>query len=236
MSSTQAILKSDTVTKAVIHECVGTIAEQLRFKLAELAQALAASSAEPDDESLRTTYEQARRGLALGIAKWPKRDRDGSLWSEVQSSLAQIEASGAQDFPLSQKDGALLANFNIKDWPGLVAMMVLAPSWRCHQAPLLADVPEAWRISYTNWLFTPPKGFTALGDAELYAQHSYKHLQELEVRVQKDPGSVIKKADIKIYLHLTPSLPLTFLGRNLPALAELRGAVLNPFLTDRSAA
>jgi len=210
-------------------------AERLRSRFVDLEVALAASVAEPADILLRTKYEQERRALAVDISTWPKRERSCSIWAELQSLLGRMGDSGAQDYPLSSEDTGKLAGFNVKDWPGLVAMMVLAPAWRCSQPPLFAQVPETWWPSYSHWLFTPPKGFNAPGDAELYAKHIYRHLQDLEVWVQKNLGSVAVRAATKTFIHLPTSVQLYFSAGHLRAHAELRGTILRRFLVDRNA-
>ena len=235
MSFTEAISGSEPVATWGNNEGADKSAERLRSRLADLDVSLAASVAEPADILLRTKYEQGRRALAVDISTWPKRDRTSSVWVEVQALLGRLGASGAQDYPLSPEDQGVLAGFNLKDWPGLVAMMVLAPAWRCSQPPLFAQVPESWWTSYSVWLFTPPKGFNAPGDAELYAQHIYKHLKDLEMWAQKNLGSVAVRAAIKSYINLGTSVQLYFSAGHLRAHAELRGNILKRYLVDRSA-
>ncbi|MCS6243459.1 MAG: hypothetical protein H2172_06320 [Opitutus sp.] len=236
MSSTEAISESNSVVTGVNNEAADKSAERLRGRLADLDVALAASVAEPADFLLRTKYEQERRALAVDISTWPKRERSGSIWAEVQALIGRMGASGAQDYPLSAEDLGVLADFNLKEWPGLVAMMVLAPAWRCSQAPLFAQVPETWWSSYSLWLFTPPKGFNYPGDTEVYTQHIYRHLQDLEMWVKKNLGSVAVRAAIKSYLNQTTSVQLYFSAGHLRAHAELRGNIIRRFLVDRNVA
>ena len=235
MSSTEVISEFDPVAKGINNEVADKRANGLRGWLEELDVALAASVAEPADSLLRTRYEQSRRGLAVDISTWPKRDRSGGIWADIQARLGRMGASGAQDYPLSPEDQGVLAGFNLKDWPGLVAMMVLAPAWRCSQPPLFAQVPESWWSSYSVWLFTPPKGFNAPGDAELYAQHIYRHLKDLDMWVQNNLGSVPVRAAVKAYINLGTSVQLYFSAGHLRAHAELRGNIIRRYLVDRSA-
>ena len=210
-------------------------AGQLLELLGALETALAATLAEPVSVEVRGRFEWARRELALVLVEWPKRERAHPVWTEVRATIGRLAASGAQDFPPTFADGVVLASLRLNEWTGLAALMVLMPAWRCAQAPRLSQVPDAWWDSYSEWLFTPPQGLTAVGDAERYAQHIRLHLQELAGWVQKNPGSVAVRAAADAYLAVSNAIQLYVSGGDLREHAELRASILKRLLAERDA-
>jgi len=219
--------------------CASDTPEALAGKIlklkSEIETALAATQAEPVSAELRGQFEWARRELALALAKWPKREKNHSVWTEVRAVIKQLAASGAQDFPPTDADGVVLASLRVNEWTGLAALMVLIPAWRCERAPLLSQVPDAWWGTYTEWLFTAPQGFTVLGDAERYAQHVGLHLRDLAGWVQKNLGSAAVRDAAEAYLRVGNQVQLYFATGDLRELAELRAAILKRLVAERDA-
>ena len=209
------------------------LAGPLMELLAALDRALAATLAEPVCVEARRRFEWARRELALALAEWPKRERAHPVWVQMRGAISRLSASGAQDFPPAPADAVVLASLRLNEWTGLAALMVLMPAWRCERAPRLSQVPDVWWGSYTEWLLSPPQGFSLTGDAERYAQHVLVHLQELSGWVHKNSGSVAVRSAADAYLRVSNVIQLYFSKGDLREHAELRAGILRRLLAER---
>ncbi len=209
--------------------------EALSSQLKALGVALAATLADATDAVARERFSAERRTLAGRLCAWPKRERQHPVWSDVRLMIGRLAASGAQDFPLDTADQAWVAGLPLKDWTGLTALMVMSAAWRQPQAPRIAQVPDAWWGTYTEWLFTSPQGFTEPGDAELHARHVRIHLEDLAGWVRKNTGSAAVRAAAESYLRVGNAIQLYFAEGSMREHAELRGAILRRFFAERDA-
>jgi glycosyltransferase involved in cell wall biosynthesis len=145
--------------------------------------------------------------------------------NDARDLVREITASGAHDRRLAEGELKQLAAFAQKGWQGLLAAMLLAPAWQWSDAPSLVSVPDWLRADYVAWLFAAPQGFCERGDAELYAAHTLKRLEELVRWVNRGPGANAE-AEVLAVFSRTSVIPLYFAEGSLRKHAELRGWLL----------
>src|SRR5688572_14757919 len=113
---------------------IGIAASALRAELAASADEIAGVG----PHSVR----MAVRGLAREIAAAIKPNRRDA-WA--QETLGFIKAStdiGAHDLPANRDDIEAAHEFSGQGWTGLLAAMLLVPSWQLSKTPALDDVPD----------------------------------------------------------------------------------------------
>lgn len=167
----------------------------------------------------------ARREACAVIARLPRKETQSVAVEDARSLVSEMAASGAHDRRLDAQDSAQLAELAPKGWQGLLAAMLLAPAWQWPDAPLLLSVPDWLRADYVGWLFAAPQGFCEVGDAELYASHTLKRLEELVRWVNRSPGASAE-AEVLAVFSRTSVIPLYFSEGSLRKHAELRGRLL----------
>ncbi|MBL9207580.1 MAG: glycosyltransferase [Opitutaceae bacterium] len=133
--------------------------------------------------------------------------------------------SGVQDSAALPDDIALATQLasSAPAGSGLLAAMLLVPGWQWPAAPLLAQVPDDLWGDVTAWLFTAPQGFCEPGQAEKFAAHTLKRLEELVSWVQRNSGSGTVRSALDAYLRTANAIPLYFSEGSLRTHAELRG-------------
>ncbi|MFI5337000.1 MAG: hypothetical protein ACHQ5A_09460, partial [Opitutales bacterium] len=169
----------------------------------------------------------ARRAVAEGIAALPRHEKNSPLVNDARALLREILASGIQDAPLESADRALARQLSPHAWPGLLGAMLLTPAWQWTEAPALQNVPEWLWGDYTTWLFAAPQGFTAPGQADLFAAHVLRRANELWHWVQRNRGSAAVRTALSAYVAAAACSPLYFHAGNLRAHAEIRGRLLS---------
>jgi protein O-GlcNAc transferase len=169
------------------------------------ASALRAELAASTDEIAGVgphSVRMAVRGFAREIAAAIKPNRRDA-W--VQETLGFIKATsdiGAHDLPANPSDIETARELATEGWNGLLAAMLLVPSWQLSQTPALDDVPDwLWR-EYVAWLFTTPLRFSN-PELDATSDHAAKRLRDLERLVNRNTGSAAIRAAINGYLQAT---------------------------------
>lgn len=189
--------------------------------------ALAAYAANPGGEAARRELAAIRARAAASIAALSAAQRAGRELEAARELLKSFAASGASDYAVSDAELAQADAFRRQGWPGLLAAMLLAPAWQWQNAPQLDDVPPWLWEDYTRYLFATPQGFTAVGDAENYAAHILRRLEQLAGLAAANRGSSAVRAALAAYLETENTSPLHLSARFLRRHYELRGRILS---------
>ena len=194
----------------------GTAIEQARAAVAHVLS-------RPEDEASWRTAVDALVTAAAWVAKL---ERGQPKAPDVAEAMALARELSATDVPTRLAATLPPGAPSVKGWPGVVAMMLLAPAWHCPSAPTLDLVPDWLSEDYAAWLFAVPSGFVAPGQAEEFLQHSERHLEALARWKEMNPGSSVVRAALNHYRpeeHF-PRLKLSRSG--LRRVAELHARVM----------
>ncbi len=184
--------------------------------------------AEPANPDAAAAFRSIRREAAHEIAELPRKRTRGDLSEAARTLIREITESGVQDTAVTSDD-LNLANHLLGTAPsgsGILAAMLLVPSWQWPASPLLAQVPDDLWGDFATWLFASPQGFCEPGQAETFAAHTLKRLEELASWVQRNSGSGTVRAALDAYLRTANAIPLYFSEGSLRSHAELRGRLL----------
>ena len=175
------------------------------------ASALRAELAASSDEVAGVgphSVRMAVRGLAREISTAIKPNRRDA-W--VQEALGFIRATmdiGVHDLPVNCDDIDAARELSARGWNGLIAAMLLVPSWQLSKTPAFDDVPDWLWQDYAAWLFTSPLRFS-IPQPSATSDHAAKRLRDLERLVNRNTGSAAIRAAIHGYLEAS--------GKTVPA-------------------
>ena len=202
-------------------------AAKLETLLNEARRVLAAYAEQPGDAGIWQQLLTTRRKIAAAIVALPTAQKMGPVIDEVFGALHDFEEAGVADQPVAAEDLAQVEDFRKRNWPGLLASMLLVPAWQWPSAPVLDAVqPWLW-AEYTRWLFYTPKAFAACGQASAYAAHYLKRLEELAGWGTRNRGSAAVREALQAFAsHANGARLLSDTG-SLRRLFELRGKILS---------
>ena len=202
------------------------LAAKFQTLLAEVRRVLAIYAEQPGDTGVWLELLKVRREVAVVIAGLPATQKTGQLVETACLVLHLFEESGAADQPATSEDLALADQYRKRNWPGLLASMLLVPAWQSPAAPSLDEVqPWLW-AEYTRWLFYTPKGFAACGQTTAYAAHYLKRLEELASWGARNRGSAAVRIALQVYRRCTNCIALYFDEGSLRRHYELRAKIL----------
>jgi len=188
--------------------------------------ALTAHLQQPAEDARWQELVAARREAAEAIAQLPGAQRTVPAVDATRELLAALIASGANDRTVAEGDLALANGYARQGWTGLFAAMLLTPAWQWPGAPSFEKVPSWLWTDYTQFLFQPTQGFTAVGHAEIFAAHYLRRLGELARLVAANRGSSAVRAAAAAYLKTGNCIPLYFANESLRRHYELRQRIL----------
>ncbi|MEO5960008.1 MAG: tetratricopeptide repeat protein [Opitutaceae bacterium] len=181
---------------------------------------------QPAQVENRRELHLAIQRAAEAIAGLPRKKLNSREVEDAKSLVRELAVSGLHDYAVAPAQLAVAGKLAGKGWPGLLAAMLQVPAWQWPDAPSLQTVPASLWSDYVGWLFAPPQGFAALGDAERYATHILKRLEELVRWVNRGPGESVVAAVLDVFTTQTSVIPLYFSAGSLRRHAELRGQLL----------
>ncbi len=187
----------------------------------------------PDETERWTRLQAVRRDASAMIARLPRRPSAAPFIHEVHELVREMAKSGVHDHAVAAADLAQAEIFLRKDWPGLLAAMLLVPAWQWPAAPLLMEVPDWLRPDYVRWLFAAPQSFSAPGQAEHYTAHTLRRLEELKRWMNRAPEAKEELKVLGAYASHCSLLPACFGPENLRRHAELRGELLRRVMGRR---
>jgi protein O-GlcNAc transferase len=176
----------------------------------------------PGDAAVWQEVVALRRAVAASVAALPVGPKNGPEVEAADQLLNLFYQSGACDHAPLAEDLALGLGYAKKNWPGLLAAMVLIPSWEWPDAPKYDDVPSWMWPAFTVYAFHTPQAFSAVGQAEKYAAHYLRRLEELARAAGIARGSAAVKASIETYVRRSNCIPLYFSSGSLKRHYELR--------------
>jgi len=188
--------------------------------------ALAKHLEQPADDSVRTEFLTALRAASADLAALPRTELETPLALAGRELVQAVALSGAHDRAVDDADLKRAETAAAKGGPGLLAAMLLVPAWQWLEAPALATLPHAIWGDYAAWLFAPPQGFSASGDADRYAAHILRRLEDLLAATERNAQAPASRAAFEAYVRVGSGIPLYFHSGNLRRHAELRGRVL----------
>ncbi len=192
----------------------------------EVRRALAVHAEQPERDDIWQELLKLRRSVAEVIAGLSSSQKSGAMVETAFMLLHAFEESGMADQPATREDLALAGQYRRRNWPGLVASMILVPAWQSPEAPLMDDVqPWLW-AEYTRWMFYTPKGFAAVGQPQAYAAHYLKRLEELAAWGARNRGAAAVRVALQVYRLCGSCLPLYFDTGSLRRHYELRAKIL----------
>jgi len=185
------------------------------------------TAVEPNSPLVR--FQAVRIDTAIAIAHLPKKVLSSETGHHIRQTLRTVLKSGLQDSPPTTDELQLAQNLSAHHpgGPGLLAAMLLTAAWQWPEAPHFSLVPDELWGDYSTWLFTPPQGFSAEGDAQRYAQHVLKRLEDLVGWTRRNLGSTTVRAALDAYLATATSIPLYFAPHSLRRHAEVRAELLS---------
>lgn len=196
---------------------------------AALRARLASYAEQPGDETVRAALDALRREQAAAVAETSPAARAARL-AVVSDWLRLWTESGAMDLPVTAEVLAAADALRAKGGAGLMAAMLLVPAWRWPGAPALKEVPAWLRGEFARYVFRPVQGFVAVGDAEAFAAHHLRRLEELAALgagPKPDPDFGVLLGG---YLAAANCIPLYFATGSLRRHYELRGRLLHAAL------
>ena len=147
--------------------------------LDEVKRVLDLHTENPGDAALWQQVTSLRRTAAAAVAALPVGTKSGPELEAADKLLNLFYASGASDSAPEAADLALGLDYATKNWPGLLAAMLLIPSWEWPGAPRYDDVPSWMWPAFTVYVFHTPQAFSSVGQAEKYAAHYLRRLEGL---------------------------------------------------------
>lgn len=194
--------------------------------MTDARRVLAAYAEQPGNAGIWQELLIVRRELAAVIAALPTAHKTGPLVEAACSVLHEFEQSGSADQPAASEDLALVAQYQKRNWPGLLASMLLVPAWQSPDAPSL-DVVQPWLwAEYARWLCYTPKGFTACGQLPAFTAHYLKRLEELANWGSRNRGSTVVKQALEEYMKVGGCACLEMNTGSLRRHAECRAKIL----------
>ena len=188
---------------------------------------LAAYAEHPADAAVSAELRQICHATAAAIAELNPGQKQGVELDAVRALIKAVAISGLSDRPVNSEDLTMAGEFAAdKAWPGLLAAMLLVPAAQWPDAPALADVPRWLWPDYVGYLFHAPQGFCAVGQAEAYAEHYLRRLEELVRVAEPARGSTAVRAALHVFAQTGSSIPLYFASGSLRRHAQLRGQLL----------
>lgn len=194
--------------------------------VASCLSAIAAYVEAPDTVATWAALREARRTLAQSLATLPRLQADATTLKPVLELQLKLAASGALDHEVPAEDCAFAAELAPQGITGLLGAMLLTPAWQWPAAPAYTAVPEVLWSAYTAWLFQVPQGFCALGQADAYAAHYLRRLEEFDRLVAAQRSGKSVRAALGIFATINNSIPLYFTEGSLRRHMELRGRLL----------
>lgn len=177
---------------------------------------------QPGDAELWHKQLTARRAASEAIARLARKDPQATLVYDARQLIQEVSKSGLHDRPAEAADLAQVDLLAKKGWPGILAAMLLTPSWQWSNAPLFAEVPDWLLGDYVAWIFSSPQGYSATGQAEAYAAHTLRRLEELVRWMKRSPGVALETEVLSAYVTNASVIPLYFCTGDLRRHAELR--------------
>ena len=196
----------------------------------EVKRVLDLHTENPGDVALWREVNSLRRTAAAAIAALPVGTKTGSELEAADKLLNLFYASGASDCAPEAADLALGLDYATKNWPGLLAAMLLVPAWEWPGAPKYDDVPSWMWPAFTVYAFHTPQAFSSVGQAEKYAAQYLRRLEELTRWATANRGSAAVKASIEVYVRRSNCIPLYFSAGSLKRHYELRAKLFSIFL------
>ena len=206
----------------------------VRETTARAHEALREFQAHPGDEARDREMRAALRAAAAECAALSRTEPTAPAAQSARELAQAVAAAGVHDFPSDPADLEWASGVAAKGWPGLLAAMLVVPAWRCPWAPELSDVTLHFWGEYTAWMFRPVQGFTAVGDADAFAAHTLRRLEQWVAALQRNPHTPSARAAFEAYARHGSGIPLYFHAGNLRRHAELRAQLLGLML-DRPA-
>ncbi len=143
----------------------------------------------------------AVRALAREVAAATKPNRRDAWVQDVLGFIRTTTDIGAHDRQTNPDDVEVARGFAMRGWNGLLAAMLLAPSWQLTATPALDDVPDWLWSDYVAWLFTAPLRFSSPAPGAA-SDYSAKRLRDLERLVNRNTGSAAIRAAINAYVQV----------------------------------
>jgi protein O-GlcNAc transferase len=188
---------------------------------ANIRSALAAYEVHPEQLEGLAQLRQALRAAAAAIATFPRQSPKETYVSDARTLITAVSASGAGDHPLEAEDIAIMRDYAGQGWPGILATMLLGPAWQSPGAPALDTVPDWLWGDYSEWMFTVPQRFTALGQTEAYAKFVLPRMENLLRWVERNSGSAAVRLAHAAYIKRATALPVYFSTGNLKRYSEV---------------
>ncbi len=194
--------------------------------LVDLEKALADYLQDSENQCFENAFLSARGCACAALVRLPRRDRQSPSVATARRLILAILESGVLDAPVTIEDVSLANEFAHQGWTGLLAAMLITPSWQWPQAPALDKVPEWLWGDYSTWLFTPPQLFIVAGQSQSFARHMLLRMSEIGSWVQRNPGSAAVRLALESYLRACGKNSIYISYNDLPLHARLRGQLL----------
>ena len=193
---------------------------------ARLRAALALYLEQPGSPESWAELITARAAASAVIARVPRRETQSALANDGRQLVRELSAAGAYDRAVPAGDRGEAQALVAGGWPGLLAAMLLVPAWQWPNGPRIESVPAWLWPDYVAYLFATPQGFCASGQAEVYAAHYLRRLEELARLASTNRGSTQVRAAVLAYVQTANCIPLYFAEGSLRRHYEARGRLL----------
>lgn len=209
------------------------IAESAGHAVAVCRAALVDYTETPASASVRARVDDARRAAAQTVAHIALRtDGDIAVLRQAMELQSALATSGIYDHAVPPANLDLAQQLTGQGLTGLVAASLLAPAWQWPEAPACAAVPEELVAFWVAWLFYVPQGFCEVGDADAYAAHYLRRLEELDRYVRSRPRAKVTQAALGAFVATANCIPLYFTEGSLRRHMEVRGHLLTAWETS----
>lgn len=195
------------------------------FLVNSIPHLLAKFQEDPASERLWQDIVEARRAAAAEMVALPVGQKSGPGVDRARQTIRWFADAGIGDFAPVSEDINLARAYRTKGWPGLFAAMTLVSAWQWPDAPSIKDVPNWLWADYAEYVFRPPQRFESIGQADLFAAHALRRLDELFKLAAVNRGSSAVRAALSAYVRVSDASPLYTARGDLHRYLELRGKV-----------
>lgn len=181
---------------------------------------------QPDQATVTAHARHALRSASEVIAAYSTAELTGEPGRAARDLLSFVIASGLHDAPVVDEDLSRAQALISRGSPGLLAALLLVPSWQWPSAPKLAQVPVSLVADYTAWLIAAPQGFVARGQATLFAQRYAERLEDILRFARAKETAELGRTALLAYLRHGNCIALYFCADSLRRHYELRAQIL----------
>jgi protein O-GlcNAc transferase len=202
--------------------------------LSHASTALVEYLADRSDISRKDKLATTLLSASEAVAALPRQDPGSSVVLRVRELVAALTRAGVLAQVFTADEATEQTRSLRSNWPGVLARMLVQPSWRAPRSQSFDHVPDWLWQDFGRWVFTPPARFSAASDWDGFFGALIVHLTELNRWVNRNAGSAAVRAAVQAYIDHATGLPQIASPSRLNEYVALRGRLLTRFFMGTS--